>query len=254
MRQVGWFQRRPRFLLFAAIVSVVSIPAVAWADGGIDIASAPELPLGTKVTGAVARLDYWKIAVKSGDTLVMNYEPVGMNGRRMEFCFLTPDVTDFTVRDIGCMEVFPTDYSERKRQTKREFLLPGRYTMIIGEDACLEGGTRIDLACKRPLSYELTALVIRRTSISISPVPKLVKRGQSVTIAGRIEEVETGQVALQKRDGKRWRNVALAGVRSSGRFAFKVKADVAGVARYRVMFPGDSTHRPVRAAVTFTVV
>lgn len=239
----------------AVCVCGLIVAAAAHADGGTSIATSPELPNGQQVAAAVARLDYWRVTIVPGDTLRINYEPVGMSALpdpRVALCLMAPNVTDFTVGDARCVDPKSTNYSDRKRQTAYEFTLPGRYSLVVGSYACNVYYGPPNTKCDRPLGYELTAFVVHRTKTTLLRAAKLVNRGSIVSIRGAVNGLANGKVLLQQRSGG-WSNKRIVNV-SAGRFAIRLRVTTTGEFRYRVLFRGDATHKPSSASFSLTVV
>jgi hypothetical protein len=235
--------------------SVTLAVAGAQANGGTSIANAPELPIGTVVTGAKKGVDFWRVTIRSGDTLRIDYEPVATP--RVALCLLEPDVTDFTLRDTRCSDFKDTDESGGKRQTVHELALPGRWSLAIGyygDGACVTFQKRVNVGCQLTTGYSLTAYVVHRTTTTLQAVPKLVKRGSTVKIPGQVQGADRGNVVLQERVGKRLVNKQLAKLTSAGRFAFTIRAAKAGTFSYIARFPGNANHKPSKRAFKITVV
>jgi hypothetical protein len=237
-----------------ACVLVTAFPAAALADGGTQIANAPELQSGVKVSGAVSRADFWRFTIATGDTLRIDYEPVATyrKGDSMGVCLMTPDITDFTVNDKGCLAY---GYSDRKKQLLHEaFPIPGRYTLVVGHYNCVNSD--VNTQCNpsnSALSYEFTLYIVHRTSTTLRPLARLANKGSSLNVRGQVKGATSGSVAIQQRAGGRWANVKITKVAKDGRFATKIKLNVIGAVRYRVFYPGDESHKPSTATFRLTV-
>jgi formylmethanofuran dehydrogenase subunit E len=84
-------------LLALSLSSTVLVPT-ALAAGGTSIASAPELPIGTTVTGgASAHSEFWRVTLVAGDKLTINFQPV--NGGEVYLYVFRPSVTDSSLGD-----------------------------------------------------------------------------------------------------------------------------------------------------------
>ena len=115
------------------------------------ISSAPELPLGERITSGVTGLDYWRVTIVPGDTLRIDYE--SLNDATVGLCLLMPAVTDFTISDTNCTDQKDTDFvrGRSKRQTLHTLAVPGRYSFIVGDRYCTGG--RAYVKCSETVGY-----------------------------------------------------------------------------------------------------
>jgi hypothetical protein len=225
-----------------------------WANGGDSIAAAPELPNGKTVSGAKLGIDYWRATIASGDTLRIDFESVGIKDQLI-VCVLGPKTTDFTANGSRCEQ--PEDGENyvnpgAKSEDRYVFSQPGRYTVAIGPWIyCFSA--YLNQTCDDPNGYELTAYIVHRTAIRLQSTPRLLRTGAQFRVGGRVQGVNRGALALQIRQGG-WRNVRVAKIAANGSFTANARAPkTAGVYRYRIMYPGDATHRGSNASFKITV-
>lgn len=240
-----------RYLLLL-LLTAIAVPAAARADGGVSIAAAPDLPIGEQVTGGVARLDFWRLNVTAGDKLVINYSST--DGSVIQFCFMQPGVTDYTLVDASCWKPQSTDTSSTKRQTSRIMPTSGRWTLVVGAywDCVTESYVRV--GCTKGIGYELTAYLLRATRTTLTAPARVVKASRPLVLQGTVSAGATGNLAIQQRIGATWKNVAVAPLGKNG--AFRVVLRLARPGRYvfRAYYPGDGSHRGSVAAVAVTAV
>jgi hypothetical protein len=225
-----------------------------WANGGDSIAAAPELPNGRTVSGAKSGIDYWRVGIRSGDTLRIEFEPVGIRDQLI-VCVLLPKTTDFTANDSNCEP--PKDganYVNPGAKSEDRYVLsqPGRYTVAIGPWIyCFSAG--VNTTCDNPNGYELTAYVVHRTSVRLRRIPRLLPVGASFSVRGRVHGAGSGTVALQISESG-WRTVRVVRIAKNGAFVAKGRVpSKAGVYSYRLVYPGDETHRASTAQFKISV-
>jgi hypothetical protein len=243
--------RRSIGILLATVAASLSVAAAVYASGGTSIASAPELPLGKQLSSSVSRLDFWRITILAGDSLRITYKPVATDW--VALCLMAPEVTDAGLSGANCLELH---LAEREREYLRDFTSPGRYTLILARrsQGCVnEYLSSVQATCSDPASYEMSAFVVHRTTTSVSPVPRPVKRGAVVTVRGQVKGATVGNVTLQQRVGSRWTSKGRVPLRT-GRFTAKVRATKTGTFRYRLFYAGDSSHRPSSAGFVLRVL
>jgi hypothetical protein len=95
-------RRYLRHLFFVAVWAVVAAsilaPMSAAAPGGTTIAAAPELPLDVTVSGGSVsasdscRCEYWRLTLKAGDVVTIDYQPTQPGG--VDLAFFRPEITD----------------------------------------------------------------------------------------------------------------------------------------------------------------
>ena len=242
-----------RSMVVSALVAVCLLVAtVALADGGMTIASAPELPNGQTVSGSVARLDFWRLTVAAGDQLVLNY--AALSSQSVRLCFLQPVVDDFTLQDAHCWQPGDLDYTQgnTKRQTSRVFASAGRWTLVVGNTNCVSGN--VNVKCNYPIQYQLTAYVRRATHMTLTTPAFVVKHSARVVLSGKVLGATSGNVAIQTRQGGRYVNIGVAPIGAAGGFRYSLRPTKTGPVSYRAFYPGDSGHRPSSAAIRITVV
>ncbi|MGD0273115.1 MAG: hypothetical protein ABSB96_05255 [Gaiellaceae bacterium] len=244
----------PVLLIAFTLISLL-VPVIARANGGTSIAMAPELPVGSPVSGAVTGLDYWAISVGAGDELAIDFEAVTEG---VGFCFMRPGVTDYTLADTPCWQPKNTDYADEgeKRETKRVFGVAGRWTLIVGETEWLDWGCVQDVVypqCDRSTTYQLTAYLHKFTRV-VAKAPRFVKLKKRFKLAGQVVGAAGGGITIQERLHRKWKNLGIAMLKADGRFVYSIRPRAPGLHRYRVYYPGDQGHRASTAAVKVSVV
>lgn len=248
MRRVG--------IMLMIVVAAAAVAGAARGDGGTTIANAPELTPGETVTGTVtnvgSRVQFWRLTVKPGDQVTINFAALStVATSTVGLCFLLPTVDDFTLQDSRCLEPLETDHTNAntKRQTTRVFASGGRWTLIVGNYSCMNGGRPLIPCFYYSTQYELTAYVRSATRTTLTANPNLVKAGGTVTAKGKVTGVTSGNVAIQVRQSG-WKTVKIAKIGAGGTFVAKIKAPAKGKLTVRAVFPGDSSHLPSKAAAT----
>jgi hypothetical protein len=118
---------------------------------------------------------------------------------------------------------------------------------------CAEVGFGHDVRQRRLFSP--TASVDHATQMTIS-APRLVRAHGAVTYTGAVIGAHGGQVQLQSRTTKHpgWRTFALVAIGADGSFEYPANVAEPGIYRVRAVYPGDRSHQPSSATVTFKVV
>ncbi len=242
-----------------AIASLVllAVAAAASADqGGMTIASAPELPLGRSVASTVpasATLgnacathgrsgELWRVSMNAFDHFVIDFKST--NGDVVGINMIAPTVTDETLADAettgGCLDLATTSTS-----TSYQFQASGggRYTMLV-----------TNRQGSNDLSYEFVARVLHYTKTAIT-APAQAKAHATVTFSGRVTGVSGGKVELQSRTAsdRRWKRLALVNLRAAGTFRFKARIAGPGVSHVRALYTGDDSHLPSSATISVKI-
>jgi hypothetical protein len=250
-------------------MAVASVPlvfglllaAAALAGGGGSISSAPELKIGSQVTGGApevntyaifsggwwkklntAGVEFYRVTLERADLLVINYGRV--TGTNVALCLLKPSTTDYTLAESDCVAGQSLD-SAPKRQFRFTTPVSGRWILVVGDAYC----------CPRePWGYELTAYVkhVTRTTLSTA---RLVRARSRVKPTGAVSDVKGGLVQLLARvPGQRaWKSVGVARIGNSGRFSFSFKVGGPGSYQVKAFYRGDVSHLPSAAIVRFQV-
>lgn len=236
-------------VLLAALV----LGSTAAGAGGKTIAVAPELPNGTTVDGSGTGWDFWRLTIVPGDALAIDYEPIGLPAnQQMQICLLDPTVTDFTINDAECVRPANRNsvISDRKQRATWSFSQPGRYTLGLHARYSGPNGklchslAGINTLCDPALAYSLTAYVVHLTRVTLDRLPRLVKAGSSLKLSGVVRGGSQGAVAVQMQKSGRWVGVFVTPIDARGHFRNRLKVPKrAGNYQYRVVYPGDATHR-----------
>jgi hypothetical protein len=170
---------------FAASVLVAS--AAHAGSGGSSIASAPQLPIGTKVVGGDNRGDYgefWRIPLKAGDRLTIDFGSI--NGCYTYLYVYAPNVTDNSLRNADSVVSDSTSAKGELTWTAN-----GSGSWIIRVGSC---------------GYEMTARVKRGAFASaaggdsIATAPPLRVGARIVSGANRGDYGEFWRIRLRARD------------------------------------------------------
>jgi hypothetical protein len=229
-------------ILTTLLVVAAVFAAAALADAGANIGQAPELPSGERVEGGHndGRPDFWRITMRRGDRLTIDYEST-LSGERVDVALFAPSVTDFTLDEA---EPLAQDGTRQKDQFRFAAPSPGRYTLR------LDGEVFFNV---EPYAYSLTAYVRHVTSITLS-APRIARAGTRLKLAGKVNGAAGGEVLLQVRKGSAWKTLALTRLSPTGAFAYAAVLTSRGVARFRATYAGDATHLASAASVSLRVV
>jgi hypothetical protein len=242
---------RVAVVLFTLATLIGSSAALARSgDGGHDIASAPELPLGQAVQGGGGPLgcgtsddryymEFWRLTLTRADHVRLDYGST--DGHLVNIYLLDPAVTDYTLNQSGTLV-------DRATETKDEltYIAPksGRFTVLV---------TNSRGRCTA-MAYILTAYVQHFTAVQVSGPPTVAK-GSRLTYRGRVVGANAGQVIVYgARPKGGWTKVAVVTVASSGAFAYSTRASKVGTFRRKFSFLGDAQHLPSSSVKTVRVV
>ena len=116
------------------------------------------------------------------------------------------------------------------------------------------GAHREDATVRQSTIANLVAPLVARAK-------SVVTLQGSVAIRGTTENVSSGYVVIQSRPSAttKWRTLTRLALKSDGTFAFKTRVGPTGVhgvrnVFFRVVFAGDSTHRPSTQDCTTEIV
>jgi hypothetical protein len=221
--------------VIALVAALAALAGSAWAAGGSSISGAVAMPLGTQVQGGALRTkklnglpwaaEYWSVAMRPGDHLVVDYSASNQLG--VGLCLLAPSVTDFTEQTAQCLASAITGTN-----TEMKFTAPvaGAYTARFSVNVC---------QCTDPLSYSFDAHVLSPTHLTLR-VPKTVRAGATVRIVGMVGGGPTGSVAVRIGGPLNRRHVIP--IRAGGRFTTSFKLPFKGSYTVSASFYGDPSH------------
>ncbi len=219
-----------------------AIAAAALAGGGSTIANAPDLPIGTKVTGAqpyagnlsIPR-EYWGITVSARDMLVIAYG--SDNEYIASVCLYPPSTTDATEKGTDC-----ATYNETVPTQAITYTVPsaGRWILKVARLGYSD------------LAYHLTVEVKHATRASLSG-PASVRARHVVALRGAIAGLSAGKVKIQLRGKAGWTTLAQVAVKADGSFRYTFRAGAAGLLRLRAIFAGDATHLAANALLSVRI-
>lgn len=211
-------------------------------DGGTSIANAPQLQVGTQVTGGSsatgsycesAPCEFWRLNLAQGDRVTMDYGSLDDGG--IILMVLTPDVTDYTLNQVS-----PKYFSEALLGSKREFVW---YATKAGNWSFAISG-----------HYELTARVAHMISATLDPsalafirsakATSLPRTGQlAVNVTSPAGPIATGAVGGEL-DGywsKAWHKLAVANVKGGKiTLPYRLPRTVSGAVRLNLNVGGGT--------------
>ena len=250
---------RTTLLVILGFLAASSQADIAQANGGSSIANAPELPIGEQIQGGgntntsplgptdggwtgCCYGEYWRITLSRGDHLRIDYG--SLDGNVAEVALYTSGVTDYTWNQGRSNPLFDESTST-KDEARYVAAQSGRFTLYVVHDCG---------ACGSPvLAYELTAYIQHYTHATLAGT-RVVRAHGRLTLRGEIAGLSKGKVAIQSRQGKRWKTLKLSHVTSRGGFAVKTEVGAPGTYRFRVVFFGDVSHLPTSAVYSVKVV
>ena len=226
--------RAPSSLLASVLVAAVlsgSFGAIAsaQASGGRTIDSAPTLNFGELQTGGGVQSEFWRLPVFGGDRVTFRIDFPAANYSTLDLRPIAPSWDDFTISQYtedGLGAIL-----EGKSQRIWRSPFTGLATLWVTP---WRNGPEL-----MP-SYSFTATAEHASSLSISGVPRRIRRGRSFKITARVQSpagAPAGNCLFQPVGGRGLRPrgpVALVG----GVCSATVKAGTGRSARYRVTFEG----------------
>jgi hypothetical protein len=229
----------------AAFLLVLVISGVARADGGDSIANAPELPLGQEVQGGnpgngCSDGEFWRVTLVRGDHAKLDFS--SLNGATVVLNLYAPSVTDYTFSGDGGYITNAGTGSRGKGELLYTAPAPGRYTIYFRT-----------ASCGPQLAYTLIGYVQHYTAVTLA-APRVARAHSPVLLKGKVSGISAGKVAIQAVIKKRWKTLGLVRVLSNGSFSYPTRVGPAGTYRVRVVFFGDATHLPSKAARVIRVV
>jgi hypothetical protein len=235
-----------RGLLLLVVCSVAAAsPTAAAAGGGRTIAEAPQIALGQQQLNSLNGIDFYRVALRSGDQLTLRYGPQ-QQFNWAEVCLFQPGISDATVGNQPCYASKNTLSEDSFTVTAR---IPGDWVIaMVPYPGCERSGI-LDLRCSSGLQYFLTAYVKHKTTLTLR-APNAIRRGSWLSVNGHLGGT-TGLVVLERSwdGGSHWSAFALKRVGSNGRFNGRLHVRRAGTLRVRATFP----EAPMYAASTATV-
>jgi hypothetical protein len=242
---------RGAFVACAVALVAGSLAAVAGATGGLDIASAPPLPVGATVFGGQTDQvhEFYRVQLAAGDKLTIDYTPLPPSQQYQSgsLCLriFKPSITDFTFRD-NAQRPAAQDCSQGKHEFNWRPPQTGNWIMEVCEFVYELSGT-CDLL--NGFKYQLIAAVHTFTSVTVKAPPLVIipRSGmRRYPVSGEVNGATGGTIALQQSVRGRWYTVRSAAIGSDGRFStfFTVKHRPLTSKRwtFRVLYPGDGNH------------
>src|SRR5215210_6037171 len=129
---------RCRVAVFASVACAAAVAvSVALGGGGRTMASAPMIPFGQEQLNTLNGIDFWRVPLREGDRLTLIFGPQ-QQGRWVEVCLLTPDVSDTTAGNQPCYARL-ADVSDNK--TTLDARPGGNWTLaVLPYPGCESGG------------------------------------------------------------------------------------------------------------------
>lgn len=224
--------------------ALVVVAQSALADGGSNIASAPELPLGQQVQGGTTdgckQEEFWRITLLRGDRVTLDYG--SLNGETIVLAIYSPSTTDYTFDGDSPIGSLANSGTARKAELRYVAPAPGRYVLVFRT-----------AACGVAMAYEMTGYVRHLTNATLT-APPVARAHSRLTLKGRISGLNAGKVAIQARNTTRWKTLTLMAVKRNGSFVYKARVGAPGTYRFRAVYYGDASHLPSRAVVSIKVV
>jgi hypothetical protein len=221
-------------LLALSLSSALLVPT-ALAAGGTSIASAPQLPVGTTVTGgASAHTEFWRVTMAASDKLTIDFQPV--NGGSVYLSVYRPGVTDYTLGDSS--SVAWGDTSSRSQFT----------WTATGQGAWI-------LEVYSNHGYRLRPTVRARTATKLS-APRNVHSGAWFYYRGSVSpSVSRGTVLLQRFVKKSWRTFSTVNIGQKGKFSRRARfvSKAPHQEKVRAYYRGDASHLASLATVRILV-
>jgi hypothetical protein len=231
--------------VFAAVSSTA-----ASGGGGTTIAEAPQIALGQEQLNSVNGIDFYRVALRSGDQLTLRYGPQHQYSWA-EICIFQPGISDTTVGNQPCYASKHTLSEDSFTVTAR---IPGDWVIAMVPYPGCERNGMLDLRCTTGLQYFLTAYVKHETTMTLR-APNATRRGSWLSISGHLGGA-TGLVVLDRSwdGGRHWSAFALKRVRTNGRFSGRLRVRRTGTLRIRATFPEAPLYVASSATVSVRVV
>lgn len=236
---------RLALILMTVLLTAGMSAGIALADGGgADIASAPELPIGSPIVGganAASGVEYWRVTLAAGDRLVIDYGTTD-SYYQIKVGILAPQVTDYT---LGTAAEVVSDVTGENGKSEFAWIATGSGRWILEVYAPAGSGW---------LGYQLTARVQHFTSVTLK-APRSAAKGSVFAVHGSVAGVSAGKIALRLTSPHQKPISALVPVASTGAFNWMPKfPKKSGTWRLQSIYYGDATHRPSRASATIHVI
>ena len=235
----------------AAIVALAFGLTAAFAGGAPTIAAAPLIPLGQEQVHAAVGIDFWRVSLREGDRLTLQYAPQKQNNY-VEVCLYSPSVTDENVATQRCSAGSQSLRENFLRVTARP---AGAWTIAVRPyPGCSLSGGITSPSCKNAgIEYKLTATVKHQTSTTLRG-PNLARVGQTIRFNGVLKGVR-GRVLLQASwNGGGWSTLGIRSVDGAGRFSTSLRLKRNGTLRVRASYPEALRYIGSSAAVAVRVV
>jgi hypothetical protein len=242
---------RLRGLLALTACSLVAVSSTsATAGGGRTIAEAPQIALGQQQLNSLNGIDFYRVALRTGDHLTLRYGPQHQYNWA-EICLFQPGVSDTTVGNQPCYASKHTLSEDSFTVTAR---MPGDWVIaMVPYPGCERNGI-IDLRCTTGLQYFLTAYVKHETTMTLR-APNAIRHGSWLSVSGHLGGA-AGLVVLDRSwdSGRHWSAFALKRVGSNGGFSARLRVRRTGTLRVRASFPEAPLYAASAATVSVRVV
>jgi hypothetical protein len=232
-----------------ASVAVLLLTGSAIGGGGRTIATAPTMPVGQQQLNTLDGIDFWRIPLKNGDRLMLDFGPQ-QRFAWMQICLFKPDVTDATIGNQPC---YASQNALQQTRLTLDARPGGLWTLAVVPYPGCESGGILKLQCPRGVSYQVTAYVKHRTNLTLRG-PTIARHGSPVTAAGVLTGSH-GSVLLERSwSGGRWRTIGIAHPAANGSFRVRVTPKRTGSLRVRATYPEAPSYIGSRASLSIRVV
>jgi hypothetical protein len=217
--------------------------------GGRTIATAPTIQFGQQQLNTLNGIDYWRIPLKEGDRLTVDYGPQ-QSFNWVEICLQTPNVTDATVGNQPC---YARQANVQESKLTMDARPGGLWTLAVMPYPGCDSGGIINPNCGSSVSYTLTVYVKHQTHMTLRG-PSITHRGSHITISGRLTGTRGSVLVEQSWNGGGWATVGIAHPSVSGSFSIRLTPKKKGSLRVRATFPEAPTFIGSGAAVFVRVI
>jgi hypothetical protein len=235
--------------LFAAAVAVAVLSGSAIGAGGRTIATAPTMPLGQQQLNTLSGIDYWRLPLKEGDRLTIDYGPQ-QQFNWVEVCLQTPDVTDATFGNQPC---YARQANVQESKLTLDVRPGGLWTLaVVPYPGCDNGGI-INPRCGSGVSYFATVYVKHPTHMTLR-APSIAHRSSRITMTGTLTGTRGSVLVERSWNGGGWGTVGIAHPASNGSFRVLLTPKKKGSLRVRATFPEAPSYIGSSASVYVRVI